>query len=196
MKHFLSLIAVSLLLASCSSPYGPLGHHGGYMNMKVGPNTHKVAFMANGMTNAGDCERKALYRCAELAIIDGCSYFEVLKGGTGIKMDVMILPAQTTVNTTSYGAAYGASNTMGYMTGNSYFGNTYGGAAAVGNSYTTITSTPPTPVAIPKPQSMYLIRTTNKNSPGCYDAKALATEAHSKGFRLDPRVTAALGAKG
>jgi hypothetical protein len=160
----------------------------------MGPNIHKVVFSANGFTNSTDCEKKALYRCAELTLLDGCLYFEVLQGGTGLNTDIIYMPGQTTVNTNSYGHAYGNAQTTGYLSGNNYYGNTYGSASAYGNSYTTITSTPPTPIPVQKPETTYVIRSTNRSGGSTYDAKALVTEARAKKLKLDSRVAAMLPA--
>lgn len=194
MKNLFSLFILCLVLTSCSTPYGPVGTAGGFTNFKMGPNIHKVVFSANGFTNSTECEKKALYRCAELALLDGCSYFEVLEGGTGVNTDVIYMPGQTTVNTNSYGQAYGSARTTGYLSGNNYYGNTYGTASAYGNSYTTITSTPPTPIPVQKPETTYIIRSTNRSGGSTYDAKALATEARAKKLKLDQRVAAMLPA--
>lgn len=194
MKNSFPLVMLLTVLASCSTPYGPIGSSGGFTNFKMGPNTHKVVFSANGFTNSTDCEKKALYRCAELALLDGCLYFEVLRGGTGVKTDMIYMPGHTTVNTNSYAHAYGSAQTTGYSSGNNYYGTTYGSASAYGNSYTTITSTPPTPIPVQKPETSYIIRSTNRSGSATHDAKALAVEALSKKIKLDPRVAAMVSA--
>jgi hypothetical protein len=154
----------------------------------MGPNIYTVNFSANGFTNTSDCERKALYRCAELTILDGCKYFELLQGGTGVNTEVSYLPGQTTVNTNSYVHGYGSANATGFSAGNTYYGNAYGTASAYGNSTTTITSTPPTPIYVQKPETAFTIRSTNKSSASTYDAKSLAIEARQKKLKLDARV--------
>jgi hypothetical protein len=192
-----SILVFSLLAAtffSCSTPYGPVGTDGGFTSFRMGPNIHKVVFSANGFTNSTDCEKKALYRCAELTLLDGFLYFEVLQGGTGVNNNVIYMPGQTTVNTNSYGHAYGNAQTTSYLSGNNYYGNTYGSASTYGNSYTTITSSPPTPIPVQKPKTTYVIRTTNHSGGSTYDAKTLVTEARVKKLKLDARVAAMMPA--
>ncbi len=186
--HHLALVIFSATLVGCATPYGPVGTAGGYTNFKLEENIHKVEFSANGFTTMPDCEQKALYRCAEVTMLDGHRYFEILQGGSDVNTSVTYLPGQTTVNTSSYGTAYGTANTYGRVSGNNYYGNTYGQANAYGNSYTTITSTPPTPIQIQKPITIYVIRTSNTRKPSSYDAKAILSAALEKKLKLDPRV--------
>jgi hypothetical protein len=79
--------------------YGPEGSTGGYTNFKLGPNTHRVVFRANGFTSNAGCENMALLRGAELVLIDGCNYFEVLQGGTQVNIETTYLPGETNVQT-------------------------------------------------------------------------------------------------
>jgi hypothetical protein len=79
------LVIVSLLfLAACSaSPtkYQKLnsdGTYGGYRELAIGDSMYRIAFVGNTNTGMEAVDRYALYRCAELTVQHGGTYFELI----------------------------------------------------------------------------------------------------------------------
>lgn len=195
-NRFAFFLSIPFILPSCATPtaYGPEGSTGGYTNFKLAPNIYKVVFKANGFTSNSGCENMALLRGAELALIDGCGYFEVLQGGTKVDTDTTYIPGQSTIQTNSYGQAYGSANAHAYAVGNHVYGNATGSSSSYGTSYTTITESPPIPITSNKPSTIFVIRTLSQKKPGCHNATELATAAKGFGLSLDSRVSAYLPA--
>src|SRR5688500_14754594 len=70
-----SVLALGLALAGCASPYGPQGLTGGFREQQLAPNSYRVTYNGNGHTQEEQVVNYWLYRCAELTIQNGYSYF-------------------------------------------------------------------------------------------------------------------------
>jgi len=62
-----ALIAATLALAGCATPYASSGITGGYSEVKVTDRLLQVHFTGNGYSTSETIQTFALYRCAELA---------------------------------------------------------------------------------------------------------------------------------
>jgi len=71
----------AVMLAACTSPYAPHGITGGFLEKRLGPNSFRVSFDGNGYTGEEQVVDYWLYRCAELTIENGYSYFGILPEG-------------------------------------------------------------------------------------------------------------------
>jgi len=69
---------LALALGGCASPYGPQGFTGGFQEQKLAPNTYRVRYNGNGHTQEDQVVYYWLYRCAELTVQNGYSYFGML----------------------------------------------------------------------------------------------------------------------
>ena len=67
----------ALLLAGCMTAYQPYGITGGYKEVKLADDTYQVSFYGNGNTPRGAVLKYFLYRCAELTLEHGYTYFEL-----------------------------------------------------------------------------------------------------------------------
>lgn len=70
-----------LALGGCASPYGPQGLTGGFQEEKLGPNVYRIAYNGNGYTSEDQVVSYWLYRCAELTLQNGYSYFGMVPDG-------------------------------------------------------------------------------------------------------------------
>lgn len=71
----IAVAAFAAVLAACASPYGPRGITGGFVEQKLSDNTYRVGYYGNGHTQEDQVVNYWLYRCAELTIQNGFSYF-------------------------------------------------------------------------------------------------------------------------
>lgn len=75
------LLAGAALLGGCATGYQKataFSFTGGFREADLGRNVHRVAFSANGYTTAETAQCFWLYRCAELALEQGATGFEIL----------------------------------------------------------------------------------------------------------------------
>ncbi|NVM89946.1 hypothetical protein FHT32_003603 [Variovorax sp. SG517] len=63
------------MLAGCTTPYGPRGLAGGYVDTRIADDTYLVEFHGNGKTSGDMVWRYWIYRCAELTRQRGYSLF-------------------------------------------------------------------------------------------------------------------------
>lgn len=110
MLHRSLIAAAALGLASCATPYAPMGYAGGFESNWLSPNTLSVTVMGNGFTNARRVREMALVQSAERARESGYCYF--VFGGSVNQSSVTqtYMPGSTTTTTT------------GTVTGNSFYG--------------------------------------------------------------------------
>ncbi|MGJ7524075.1 CC0125/CC1285 family lipoprotein [Variovorax sp. GB1P17] len=71
----LSVLALGALVACGTTPYGPRGLTGGYVETRVADDTYVVAFHGNGKTSGDMVWRYWIYRCAELTRQKGYELF-------------------------------------------------------------------------------------------------------------------------
>lgn len=125
MKYCTVLFFVCALVIQGCTPYGPSGVMGGYTDTVLGGGYYSVNFAGNGYTSAQRVSDLSLLRACELALRDGYAKYTILGSKGNISTDYAQTPGMaTTTGSYSYG---------------SY-------------SSTTI-YTPPTSVAIQKPDS-------------------------------------------
>lgn len=77
MRNAFVVLALSLLIAGCSTPYQPLGRIGGYSEIQIDPVTVRVSFRGNGYTERGVVESYLIYRVAEVTLNRGFDWFVV-----------------------------------------------------------------------------------------------------------------------
>lgn len=71
----LSCLALGALVGCSTTPYGPRGLAGGYVETRVADDTYVVAFHGNGKTSGDMVWRYWIYRCAELTRQRGYELF-------------------------------------------------------------------------------------------------------------------------
>jgi hypothetical protein len=76
------LVVLALALGGCASPYGPQGIAGGFQEDKLAANVYRVAYNGNGYTSEEQVVSYWLYRCAELTLQNGYSYFGMVPEGS------------------------------------------------------------------------------------------------------------------
>jgi hypothetical protein len=82
LSFFRFRILVLLMLAGCTTQYGPQGVWGdGYLERRIAPNRWVVLFDASVFTPPDKVARYALYRCAEITLADHAHYFVILSTG-------------------------------------------------------------------------------------------------------------------
>lgn len=168
----ISIIAISLLsalLASCATPFQPVGLRGGYSDFQLNKNTFKVSFRGNGFTSLGRVQNLLLYRAAQIAKQNGYRYFVVLTGGTNDRVSNFTTP--TTVSTTgSYsGNSYGNYNTN--FSGQSAY--TYGSGSTYGNYSQNTLIQPGQNYQIHKFKQTIIIRLINKSTSNAINANII-----------------------
>jgi len=72
----LALLAPAL--AACATPYAKEGFTGGFEVKELGQDVYRVRFQGNGYTSKETVQSYWLYRCAELALEQGFTGFEIL----------------------------------------------------------------------------------------------------------------------
>jgi len=89
MKTFFAMkrlaIVVVAALAACTSPYGPKGLTGGYGELRLAPDRYRVSYDGNGNTSEEQVVDFWLYRCAELTIQNGYTYFGLAPDGLSLR---------------------------------------------------------------------------------------------------------------
>ena len=68
---------LAFVLGGCATAYQPEGSTGGYKDVKLADDTYRVSFFGNGYTSRPVVLKYFLYRCAELTLQHGYTYFEV-----------------------------------------------------------------------------------------------------------------------
>jgi len=68
-----------LLLAGCTTTYGPMGYTGGYTDTQIEEDVYRVRFSGNGMTTKDMVWQYWIYRCAELTTQKGYTHFMLLR---------------------------------------------------------------------------------------------------------------------
>lgn len=73
-----AILALSLMLGGCATPYQPRGATGGYLDQRINDDTYLVGFYGNGHTSRDRVFKMWLYRCADLTSQQGYDYFVVI----------------------------------------------------------------------------------------------------------------------
>jgi hypothetical protein len=115
LTRFLVITLVGFL-ASCATPYQPMGVLGGYREDQLAPDIYRVAFFGNGYTNGQTAAQYALHRCAELTQQKGYRYFGILA----------VTDMSTTRTVTIPGQAYTTGNLSVNSFGNTAYGTYHG----------------------------------------------------------------------
>ena len=75
-----TLIAVLMvLLATCTTYYGPRGLKGGYSEQQIDNQTVQVMFEGNQQTTVDELRTLLTYRCAEVTLAQGYNFFKIIK---------------------------------------------------------------------------------------------------------------------
>jgi hypothetical protein len=78
MLRLLFLAALIPILSACATPYAQEGFTGGFEVKDLGQDVYRVRFQGNGYTSKETVQTYWLYRCAELALEQGFTGFEIL----------------------------------------------------------------------------------------------------------------------
>jgi hypothetical protein len=96
---FVAIVIVALSLAACETtptPYQPLAAgnavSGGYSEQQLDDTHYRVTFKGNDMTSRTQVETYLLYRAAELAVVKGGDWFEMVDKHTHNDGHVFIDP--------------------------------------------------------------------------------------------------------
>jgi hypothetical protein len=69
-----------ILLAGCATPYQARTHQAGYTDQRIDDSTYTVTYRGDGTTDAERVWNFWMYRCAELTIEKGFTYFSIVPG--------------------------------------------------------------------------------------------------------------------
>jgi hypothetical protein len=97
------VLVLTILLASCATPYQPLGLTGGYSEARFDETTYEIAFKANAFTSPDEVQRYILFRAAVLTSEAGFAYFVVTDARDLSRAPQQTPPASATTQTNPYG---------------------------------------------------------------------------------------------
>jgi hypothetical protein len=132
--NYSAVIALTLIMASCATPYQSVGFVGGYSDTALAPDVYHISFRGNGYTSSERAQDFALLHAADMTLSHGFRYFAIVNGANSTSVSSITLPGQ----------AYTSMSVTGY------------GNSAYGTAVTTVD--PPTSIPIFKPSSGLLIR--------------------------------------
>ncbi len=98
-----AVLALTILLVSCATPYQPLGLTGGYSEAGFDETTYEIAFKANAFTSPDEVQRYILFRAAELTSQAGFDYFVITDAKDSSRVAQQTTPATATTQTNLYG---------------------------------------------------------------------------------------------
>ena len=84
----IAIIAISILICRCSTPYQPRSALGGYSSYQLSDNTYKVVFNGNQHTKAETVYNYLERRCAEITIDEGYKYFIIYEDSSYVDKTV------------------------------------------------------------------------------------------------------------
>ncbi|MFI4933035.1 MAG: CC0125/CC1285 family lipoprotein [Caulobacterales bacterium] len=90
------VIAASLILIGCATPYGEMGYMGGVRAVRITDDTAQITAAGNAYTDVDTIQRYALRRAAEETVADGFDLFKVASSAD-----------RTATGEQSFGSAYG-----------------------------------------------------------------------------------------
>ena len=156
--NFSAVIALTLIMASCATPYQSTGFTGGYSDTALAPDVYHVSFRGNGYTSSERAQDFALLHAADMTLSHGFRYFAIVSEANGTRVSSITLPGQS----------YTSASVTGY------------GNLAYGTAVTTYT--PPTSIPIFKPDSGLLIRcfAQRPGSGYVFDARFLSNSIRTK----------------
>jgi len=79
------LLAVSLTLTACATPYKSHGFMGGFTDRQLSADVFMVTFQGNGYTTDTRARDFLLLRCADLTLEHGWRYFRLVGGANDSK---------------------------------------------------------------------------------------------------------------
>ena len=124
MKNIL-FVLISFAIIGCATSYQPMGATGGYEDTQLDENVFEVTFKGNGFASSQRVSDFAMLRSAELTIQNGYKYFIPISENKSSTQHTYVTPQTSTTNSdisgsantygnTTYGNAYGTSNTTTY----------------------------------------------------------------------------------
>lgn len=78
-----SVLALTLMISSCSTSYKKTGWGGGYSDMALNKDLFQVSFSGNGYTSGATVQKYFLRRCAEITLENGYDYFSFVEKDGG-----------------------------------------------------------------------------------------------------------------
>jgi hypothetical protein len=114
-----ALVALTLAIASCATPYASNGVLGGYSDTTLAPDVYRVSFQGNGYTSSEKTQDFALLRAAELTRSHGYHYFGIVNGENGGQSGVINTPGTsfTYMSAQRIGSMVYGSGTTTYIPG-------------------------------------------------------------------------------
>lgn len=79
LRSFLCLGFI-FFVGCAATPYQPIEGNltGGYTDIKIGPDTYRISFEGNAYITGEKAYQYTLYRAAEIAVKNGCKWFELI----------------------------------------------------------------------------------------------------------------------
>lgn len=98
----LTVAALVVLVAGCSTPYQSTGLTGGYSQTQLAPDVFRVAFRGNGYTSGERAQDFAMLRAAELALQQGYTHFAVVDERSSTTAHSFTTAGQATTTGSAY----------------------------------------------------------------------------------------------
>jgi hypothetical protein len=76
--NYTAVIALSLIMASCATPYQSVSIVGGYSDTALAPDVYRVSFQGNGYTGLGRAKDFAMLHAADTTLSHGFRYFTIV----------------------------------------------------------------------------------------------------------------------
>src|SRR6516162_1390840 len=117
--NYSAVIALTLIMASCATPYESNGLLGGYSDTALAPDVYRVSFQGNGYTTSEKTQDFAVLRAADLTLAKGFRYFAIVNEANGGNSGVINTPGTsfTPVSALRVGNMVYGSGTTTYMPG-------------------------------------------------------------------------------
>ncbi len=88
LRPTLPVLVVCVALSACATAYQPVGPMGGYDELQLAPDIHRVTFRGNGYTRPDRVVDFTLLRAAEICLQNGAKQFVVLNEGRDVSSRV------------------------------------------------------------------------------------------------------------
>lgn len=197
MKTKLPLVLLSLALPGCANVEDSVFHTkyektnwynaGGYDDRMIQSDLYQVWFASNQLVKRENVDYYALVRAAEVTVIAGKEYFEVISGQDVGQTIVYTRPAMATsttvadVNSNIYGTA--STNVYGRSAQTTVNAN----ANTTASATTTTVYSPPSESTVKLPKTLLTIRLVNQKTESAYNAKEFLLGARQKGLKLEAK---------
>lgn len=161
---------------------------GGYDDRMIQSDLFQVWFASNQLVTKENVDYYALLRAAEITVIAGKEYFDVISGQDAGKSIVYTRPAMATTST----VGNASTSVSGTATTNVYGRTAQTSIAGNADTNTSATSTtvysPPTETTVTfSRKTILMIRLLNQRNESAYNAKELLMGARQRGLKLEAK---------